>query len=301
VSGIMRLGFVELRVSDLNTAGAFYEQVLGLGVTHHTDDAIFYKCWDEYDHHSVVLRRADGPGLVRVGWKVEDERDLDELEKRVEAYGVRAARVSRGEVHAVGEAVSFEAPSGQTMLLYHEAERVGRAVAPPDVVPADASVIAPSRLDHLVISADVPDEAVRFLTTVLGFRVSEQVLDPEGRAFVSFLFRTNTPHDIAVAQAPDGRFHHVAFALDDSRDVERAAALLAKKGVAVDVPPSQHGITRGHTLYFRDPDGNRLETFAGGYTTYPDFPTITWPIEQLDRGFFVSGGPSDPERFMEWI
>lgn len=301
MSGIMRLGFVELRVDDLARAAAFYEQVLGLETTHHTDDALYCKCWDEYDRHSVVLRRADAPGLARIGWKVEEERDLADLEKKIEAYGVRAARISRDEEAGMGEAVAFTAPSGQAMVLYHAMSRVGRAVDPPEVVPPSLEGIAPPRLDHVVIGAEVPDEAVRFLTSVLGFRVSEQVLDPEGRAVASFLCRTNTAHDIAVAQGPEGRYHHAAFALEDRQDVRRAAEAVALASTPVEVPPSQHGITRGYTTYFRDPAGNRLETFAGGYVTYPDFPTITWALDDIGRGYFHSGGPSNPERFMEWI
>jgi len=112
MSGIMRLGFVELQVSDLPQAGAFYQQLLGLEVTHHTDDMLYCKCWDEYDHHSVILHRANGPGLVKIGWKVEEARDLDELEKKIEAYGVPVKRVSRREALAMGEAIAFTAPSG---------------------------------------------------------------------------------------------------------------------------------------------------------------------------------------------
>lgn len=300
MSGIMRLGFVELQASELGDASNFYRDLLGLELTDQTSDALYFKCWDEYDHHSVVLRRAGGAGLVKIGWKLEREQDLDELEKKIESFGVRVRRVSRNQELAIGEAIIFEAPSGQTMMLYHEMTQLGRRVTPPEILPPTRG-IAPLHLDHVVISAETPDEMVRFLTAVLGFRVSEQVLDPEGHSFVSFLSRTNTPHDIAVAHGPQGKFHHLAFTVDDANEVRRAAELLAKNEQRIEVPPSRHGITRGHTTYFRDVTGNRLETFAGGYATYPDFPTITWEMKDLGPAFFYSGGPSNPDGFMEWI
>lgn len=201
----------------------------------------------------------------------------------------------------MGEAISFCIPSGQTMMLYHEMEQVGRAVAPPDIVPHELTGIAPCRLDHLVISAENPDQTVRLLTSVLGFRIGEQILDPEGHSVASFLFRTNTPHDIAILKGPNSKFHHVAFYLDDWNEVKRAAEILAHNQHRVEVPPSQHGITRGCTTYFRDPAGNRIETFAGGYITYPDFPTITWSVDQLERSLFYFGGPGNMETFMEFI
>ncbi|MFI5224781.1 MAG: VOC family protein, partial [Nitrospirales bacterium] len=251
--------------------------------------------------HSVVLRQATAPGLGTIGWKLESERDLDELEKKIEAYGLPVQRVSRHQEPAIGEAIVITVPSGQTMMLYHEMTRVGRMVAPPEILPPRRGGIAPIHLDHVVISAEAPDETVRFLTTVLGFRVSEQVLDPAGHSIASFLSRTNTPHDIAIAQGPHGKFHHLAFALEDGLEVKRAAEILERHEQRIEVPPSQHGITRGYTTYFRDVAGNRLETFAGGYATYPDFPTITWELKDIGRGYFYSGGPSNPEKFMEWI
>jgi len=49
----------------------------------------------------------------------------------------------------------------------------------------------------------------------------------------------------------------------------------------------RHGITRGTTIYFFDPSGNRNEVFAGlGYRVHKDFPTINWTVDQLAKGIF---------------
>lgn len=94
MSGIMRLGFVDIQVSDLSKASTFYKNIVGLGETQKEDGRICFKCWDEYDHHSVVLRKGDGPGLSKIGWKVESERNLDELEKKIEEFGIKVSRIS---------------------------------------------------------------------------------------------------------------------------------------------------------------------------------------------------------------
>lgn len=83
----------------------------------------------------------------------------------------------------------------------------------------------------------------------------------------NFLFRMNKTHDLAVLHGPDGKFHHFAFRLDDWDGVKRAAETLAQHERPLEVAPSQHGTTRGYTTYFRDPAGNRIEVFAGGYVT----------------------------------
>ena len=66
--------------------------------------------------------------------------------------------------------------------------------------------------------------------------------------------------------------------------------------VSVDIGPTQHGITRGETIYFFDPAGNRNEVFAGGYFSYPDRPTNIWTPDQLAKGIFYVQ-PELNERF----
>jgi catechol 2,3-dioxygenase len=66
----------------------------------------------------------------------------------------------------------------------------------------------------------------------------------------------------------------------------RAADILARHHVRIDLGPGRHGITRGTTIYFFDPSGNRLETF-GGYSAYqmdPDAQAITWTADRMTQG-----------------
>jgi hypothetical protein len=55
---------------------------------------------------------------------------------------------------------------------------------------------------------------------------------------------------------------------------------------AGDVRSTWNGITRGETIYFFDPAGNRNEVFAGGNEAVPDRPTVTWTVDQLGKGIF---------------
>jgi catechol 2,3-dioxygenase len=100
------------------------------------------------------------------------------------------------------------------------------------------------------------------------------------------MFTSNSPHDIAILKGPNGKLHHFAYHVDDWNQVLRAGDVCAMDDVPVEVGPTRHGITRGTTVYFFDPAGNRNEIFAGGYTTYPDFPTITWTGDQIAKGIF---------------
>jgi catechol 2,3-dioxygenase len=80
--------------------------------------------------------------------------------------------------------------------------------------------------------------------------------------------------------------NHVAFKVDNWYDVLKAADLLARYDVPIEVTPTRHAITRAETTYFFDPSGNRNEAYSRGYITYPDFPTITWTEDKIAQGIF---------------
>ena len=74
---ILRLSHVELRVPDLELATAYYSEVVGMIETGRDSDRVFLKCWDEQQHHSVVLTMEPTHGLNHFGFKVTDAEDLD--------------------------------------------------------------------------------------------------------------------------------------------------------------------------------------------------------------------------------
>ena len=107
---------------------------------------------------------------------------------------------------------------------------------------------------------------------MLGFYATERVqtrLEEDAHLIGTWMSTSNTVHDIAFIEGPDDKLHHFAFELKDWSEIGRAGSLFAMDDVSVDVGPTQHGITRGGTIYFFDPAGNRNEVFSGGYVAYP--------------------------------
>jgi catechol 2,3-dioxygenase len=286
--GISHLGHVEIRCPDLELCAAYYTEVVGLREVARQGDHVYLKGWDEHDHHSVVLSYAPRYGIEHIGWKCDDIDDLERYETRLEKAGCIVERVRPGEELGQGDAIRFEAPSGHTMEIYRYMERVGNGLPKfnPPPMPNDLVGIAPPRLDHtLVLAEDVP-EAGRFMREVLDFRVTEQLVSNEGHQLIVFLERSHSPHDIAFTRGVNGGLHHFAFWLDSWSDVGRAADTLRMNGVEIDIGPTRHGITRGHTIYFWDPVGNRNEVFSGGYHVDPDHEVITWTEDQFGKALF---------------
>ena len=168
-------------------------------------------------------------------------------------------------------------------------EKVGNMLplTNPPPRPAHLVGIAPPRLDHIFIMAEDVDGATAFFRDVLEFRLTEQILANDGHQLATWLERSHTPHDIAIVTGPNGALHHFAFWVDDWNAVREAADLLAYNGVIIDVAPTRHGVTRGYTVYFFDPVGNRNEVFTGGYWVDPDFEPITWTEEEMGRAYIL--------------
>ncbi|MEB3100250.1 catechol 2,3-dioxygenase [Ferviditalea candida] len=286
---IMRIGRVELRVMDLEKSVDYYTNIIGLEETGREGDRVYLKAWDEYDHHSVILQKADRPGMDHFAFKVRHVDDLAQYEKKIEEFGLTLKRVTDGSRLKEGEAIRFELPTGHFVELYADIERVGTATGTlnPHPWPLNAKGIAPHHLDHVLLTGDDLSNVTRFFMEVLGFGQSERIMTVDGQEMVgSFLFTTNKAHDVAFVKGPDAKLHHAAFHVDNFYDVLKAADILTMKDVQIEVTPTRHGITRGQTIYFFDPSGNRNEAFCSGYYTYQDFPTITWTEDKIGQGIF---------------
>src|SRR5216683_6149485 len=100
-------------------------------------------------------------------------------------------------------------------------------------------------LDHCLLMAEIePSQGInrvadtcRFFTEVLNFQLTEQVMVGPGNSVqaAAFLSCTSKPHDIAFVGGPRPGFHHFAFYLDNWNDVLRAADVLSKHRVKIDV------------------------------------------------------------------
>jgi len=292
VKGVLRLGEVAIRVTDVEAALQHYDKWLGLHCVMRDEGRAYLKAWDEHDHHSIVIRKADQPGCDYFAFKVSDDAALTDFESRIRAHGTDVKKIAAGTYAKSGRRIEFVLPSGHTMQLYAEKEQIGNTLGTknPGVVPDDGVIrgLRINRLDHILLGGVALDDNVRFFREVLDFSLSEKLVDHEsGASLAVFLTCSNKPHDIAFIQQPQpNRFHHISFLLESAHDVVQAADVIGKHRIPVDVSLNRHGITRGATIYFFDPSGNRNEVFAGGYVYYPDTPTLVWDTTSFGPAIF---------------
>ena len=291
MTGVLRPGHVQIRVLDMDESVKFYTDVMGLKpMGKDAQGRAYFKTRAERDHNSIILRQADRAGMDFFGYKVLDAATLDALEKKLQARGVKTERIAAGELLETGERVRFMIPTGHAIELYADKTAVGSGVGctNPDMEVLDSPGICPIRLDHALIYGTDLEGSSDLFTDVLGFTLVERALLEDGKTDLGVWLTCSTKaHDIAMVRhgEPD-KLHHVSFQLGTWEQVLRAADIMSKNRVSIDMGPTRHGITNGTTIYFFDPSGNRLETFAGGYDHYPDMEPITWTWDEIGAGIF---------------
>ena len=125
----------------------------------------------------------------------------------------------------------------------------------------------PKRVGHLVLNVGDLEASERFYTEVLGFEVSMKA--PAG----TFLTCGKVHHDLAVFQAPEDAapvssgqigLNHFAIQVEDIDALNGIYQRLKDHGVSID-NTTEH--TSTNSVYFRDPDGLRVEFFCNTAAT----------------------------------
>lgn len=295
----LRPGLIQLRVLDLDKTLDFYKDVLGLNeVCRTTDGRVCLKGFDEFDHHSVTLRLADTAGFDYAAFKVDSEATLERMKAAVEAFGYPVDVVEpNSNQPGFGKRYGFTISTGHRLEIYSDVMLAEQRpmTTNPDIWTEPPRGMRAQRLDHFLLYGPNIAEAERFCKEVFGMFAPEVCNTPDGKRLAVWLTSSNKPHDLAfVEYDKPGRIHHVGFYLQDWMDVGNAADWMAIHRLKRDVGPTRHAITRGQTIYFWEPSGNRIEVYAGGYTAYPDNPQRVWSADELGRGLFYYEGEMIP-------
>lgn len=283
---VAHLGHAELRVTDLEAARYFYTEIIGLYVTEEDDEHVYLRAWQDWDHHTLTLSKADEPGLDHVGWRVERPEDLPAYEKRLGELGVEHHWLEGGKEPGQGDGLRFLTPGGMPFELYWEVERfVPGHDGQPSRLPSHpqrfgSRGMAPRRFDHMNFLQNEPARDQEWLANELGIHHRYYVEGSGGERLGSWMSRTNISHEVAIMRGQDQggtRLHHAAYFLDSPDQLLRAATILADNGARIEWGPGQHGTSGAMFLYCFDPAGNRIEVWTGGMLIFaPDWEPIRW-------------------------
>jgi len=124
-------------------------------------------------------------------------------------------------------------------------------------------MIQARKLGHIVLKVRDARKSKEFYTRALGLKVAHEDLD-RGAVFLSF---GEQHHDLALFQLATGEapaaaqpgLHHSAWQLGSFEELQGAYRELRELGIPVE-STIEHNVTR--SVYFHDPDGNRVELYC---------------------------------------
>lgn len=253
---ITRASHIVLTVRDLGASRAFYTEVIGLHVTHDDDSEVYLRGVEETCHHSLILRQASGvPTCEALGFRVFQDEDLDRAKRYFDGAEIQS-RWSERPFQA--RTLALRDRAGIPLELCASMPTQPRLHDKPHLQRGAGAL----RYDH--VQCLVPDVAAagRFYTD-LGFRISDYFVDePQDEDPLGlFMFRKNNPHDLVLLMRPGPQLHHFAYVVGEIHHLFRALDTAGAIGFARNFErgPGRHG--QGHVfyVYFRDPDGHRVE------------------------------------------
>ncbi|KMK65169.1 VOC family protein [Puniceibacterium sp. IMCC21224] len=290
---ITRLSHIALQVRDLEASLEFYQRLAGLILSHRDGGTACLRAVEETSHHSLILTQGDEPSCDVVGFRVLEDSDLD----AAEAYfaGLDIATVWRDRP-GQGRILGVTLPSGILIELTARMDRLPRLLTEYSARKGGGAL----RLDHCqVIVPDVEATGATFLN--MGFRAAEVIEQGDtGRRVGMFLHRKNNPHDIVLSMAAGPRLHHFAFITPDLQSMFRACDIAGEMGIGNEVErgPGRHGPGNSAFVYFRDPDGHRIELILPPMQIMdPDEPPKVW--SNADKHMVVPWGGPASQRWRE--
>ncbi len=178
VTGVLRPGYIQLRVLDMDGALTHYVDRIGLNrVSRGNDGRVYLRGWDEFDRHSIILRPAETPGMDFAGFKVANGRDLDAFGERIREAGISVDEIGEGDLPGTGRRLSFMIPSGHRIDLFAQMDLSPDAPSThnPDVWPEDPRGMRASRFDHFLLYGPDIDGVIQFFTEILDFSLAEKI------------------------------------------------------------------------------------------------------------------------------
>jgi len=312
--GIAHVAHAELRVTDLDASRDFFTRVLGLFVSDEEDDRVFLRAWQDWDHHSLVLTRAEASGLEHVAWRVDGPDALAEFEARLSGLEIETSWVEGGSGanRGHGDALRFHSPAGIPTELFWEVERysekdpVLRSKLPSHPQRYTGNGVHPRRFDHVNFLVNEPQAEQEFWSDQMGIRHNYYITGDLGQGeqrLASWLAKTNLSHEIALMRNRDqsgSLLHHVAFYVDTADQMVRAATILADAGAKIEWGPGAHGTSGAIFLYCIEPSGNRVEVWSGGFLLFPpDWEAIRWDPSVSPLGLEMWGSDM-PDTYLRY-
>jgi catechol 2,3-dioxygenase-like lactoylglutathione lyase family enzyme len=250
MSRVNEIRYVGYGVADLEAEKAFYLEQWGLVQVPSTDGLTWLAAQGHDEHHVVRLRQSASNRVDIIAFSAETAADVDALAAKVQASGAQIihgpqALTSPGG----GYGFRFFSPDGLPF-------EISSGVAPGTKREIGRWEGVPVKISHIVLHSPDHKAAVKFMTDVLGFKVSDWLGD-----FMAFLRCNSAHHRLAVLPGPPC-LNHVAYDMVGVDGMMRGIGRLKKLGVDVTWGPGRHTAGDNTFSYFVTPNRFAVEYTA---------------------------------------
>ncbi|MFN3348879.1 VOC family protein [Pseudorhodoplanes sp.] len=242
---VSSIGCATFETPDIERLLDYYVHVLGLSVMdRNAREAVLSA---SAGTPAVVLRSGSVARCAELALEAAPECDLGDARKLLEAMGVKAAVETDTALAPVR--VVMQAPDDIQVSL------VARRV--PAQTQHSSAGINPKKLGHMAFNVHDVQNAAKFFTDCLGFRVSDWMGD-----FFVFLRCGPDHHTVNLLHGKKNKMHHIAFEAHDWCHIKDACDFLGKQKIPLIWGPGRHGIGHNLFIYHHTPDGQIMELYA---------------------------------------
>jgi catechol 2,3-dioxygenase-like lactoylglutathione lyase family enzyme len=260
---------IELGVTNLDRAAAFYQCVWGLDPVIADNDTVHLRA-NGAEHHIVTLRERPKASMLGVHFSAPDRHAVDALHDKAKAFGATVT-TAPGELPRTaggGYGFQFRTPEGHVLNISSDVAKHANVVA-------DRS--KPIKLSHVVLNSAKIEEQTNFFIDLLGFRLSDST------DMMDFVRCTSDHHSIAMSRGDGPSLNHMAYEVASMDGLMRGAGRLKGSGFNIEWGVGRHGPGDNVFTYFVEPNG-----FVVEYTT---------EVQQIDEAFYE---PHDPKYWREF-
>jgi len=260
---ITSLAYFGATSPDYKEWETFGPQVLGCELAEPGPDGSVRLRFDEVAYR-MAIHPDEKNSVAYVGWSTTGEEGAKAVAKRVSDHGLKVHCASRAEAalrkvvgyywFVDGAGIRHELAWGQ--MRPRTAFLPGRAIS--------GFRTGEQGLGHVVFAVPDLDESDRFYRGVMGFQLSDIVID--GPIHAHFYHVNGRHHSLAVARAPSDHaaFLHLMVEVNSLDDVGTALDLCEERGVPVTRTLGCHTNDRMTSFYLQSPAGFRVEYGWGG-------------------------------------
>lgn len=263
MSRVSEIRYVGYGVADIDAEQRFYEEKWGLERVPSSDGLVWLRTQGGTEHHVVRLRPDESNRIDVIALAAASRADVDALAAKVNAAGARIIYAPQ----------TLASPGGGYGFRFFSPDGLPFEISS-DVAPGPKREIGrwegiPVKISHIVLHSPDLKAAVRFMTEVLGFKLSDWLGD-----FMAFLRCNEAHHRFAILPGPPC-LNHVAYDMEGVDGMMRGIGRLRKIGTEVTWGPGRHTAGNNTFSYFVTPNH-----FAVEYTAeLENVDEKTWQVQ----------------------